>query len=207
MDTDDPVWYVAYGSNMCAARLGCYLAGGRPAGARRTYAGCRDPAPPARDIGIQLTGGLVFAASSTVWGGGVGFYDPDADARLAARAYLLTFGQLSDIVAQEIRRPVGGDLMSGAEVGRGWPVPSATYETLLPVGERDGFPMFALTSLRDQEPTAPSAPYLRTVLQGLDETFGWTADRRVDYLMRAPGVASAWTAGTLLELGGFLRRT
>jgi hypothetical protein len=202
MDTNDPVWYVAYGSNMCGARLDCYLAGGRPDGARRTYPGCRDPAPPVRDIGIRLTGGLVFAHSSTVWGGGVGFYDPDADARLAARAYLLSFGQLSDIVAQETRRPVGDDLMLDAEAEPGWRLPSGTYETLLPVGERDGFPMFVLTSLRDQEPATPSAPYLRTVLQGLDETFGWTAGERVDYLLRAPGVAPAWTAGELHGLCG-----
>jgi hypothetical protein len=31
LGTDDPVWYVAYGSNMNAARFGCYL-GGRPRG-------------------------------------------------------------------------------------------------------------------------------------------------------------------------------
>jgi hypothetical protein len=202
MDTDDPVWYVAYGSNMCLARLGCYLTGGQPAGARRAYPGCRDPSPPARDVGIRLTGGLMFAGSSTVWGGGMGFYDPDSDAQLAARAYLLTFGQLSDIAAQETKRPVGGDLALGDEGGSGWLLPSHTYETLLPVGERDGFPMFTLTSLRDQQPAAPSAPYLRTVLQGLDETFDWTADERVDYLLQAPGVAPAWTEGALLGLSG-----
>ena len=44
--TDDPVWYVAYGSNMSAARFGCYISGGRPPGARRTYLGCRDQSPP-----------------------------------------------------------------------------------------------------------------------------------------------------------------
>ena len=42
LGTDDPVWYVAYGSNLRAARFGCYLAGGRPDGACRTYDGCRD---------------------------------------------------------------------------------------------------------------------------------------------------------------------
>ena len=35
LGTDDPVWYVAYGSNLRAARFGCYLAGGRPDGACR----------------------------------------------------------------------------------------------------------------------------------------------------------------------------
>ena len=35
LGTDDPVWYVAYGSNLRAARFTCYLAGGRPDGACR----------------------------------------------------------------------------------------------------------------------------------------------------------------------------
>jgi len=66
LGTDDLVWYVAYGSNMLAARFDCYISGGRPPGARRTYLGCRDQSPPDRDIGIRLTGSLSFAGSSTV---------------------------------------------------------------------------------------------------------------------------------------------
>jgi hypothetical protein len=60
--------------------------------------------------------------------------------------------------------------------------------------------MFTITSLQDLAPTTPSAPYLRTMLDGLGETFGWTADERAAYLLRAPGVATAWTAGRLVEL-------
>jgi hypothetical protein len=41
------------------------------------------------------------------------------------------------------------------------------------MGGRDGLPMFTITSLQDLEPTAPSAPYLRTMLDGLGEAFGW----------------------------------
>jgi hypothetical protein len=198
--TEDPVWYVAYGSNMNAARLGCYLSGGRPRGARRTYLGCRDQSPPVRDVGIRLAGGLTFAGSSTVWGGGIAFFDPRADGELAARAYLLSFGQLSDVVAQETRRPVGSDLELDSGVDRRWALPSAAYETLLHVGERDGLPMFTITSLQKLDPTPPSAAYVRTMLDGLGETFGWTADERVQYLLRAPGVTPAWIASQLVEL-------
>jgi hypothetical protein len=198
--TEDPVWYVAYGSNMNAARFGCYLSGGRPRGARRTYLGCRDQSPPVRDVGIRLAGGLTFAGSSTVWGGGIAFFDPRADGELAARAYLLTFGQLSDVVAQETRRPVGSDLALGSGVDRRWALPSAAYETLLHVGERDGLPMFTITSLQNLAPAPPSTAYVRTMLDGLGETFGWTADEQVQYLLRAPGVTPTWAAGGLLEL-------
>jgi len=198
--TDDLVWYVAYGSNLRAARFNCYISGGRPRGARRTYLGCRDQSPPRRDDGIHLAGGLTFAGSSTVWGGGMAFYNPHADGELAARAYLLTFGQLSDVVSQEAKRPVGSDfaLVDGLD-GR-WPVGSHTYETLLHLDDREGLPMFTITSLQSLEPTPPSAPYLRTMLAGLGEAFGWTTDQRVRYLLRAPGVTPAWTASRLVEL-------
>ena len=197
--TEDPVWYLAYGSNMNAARFGCYVSGGRPAGAHRTYLGCRDQSPPRCDVGIQLAGGLSFAGESTVWGGGIAFYDPHADGELAARAYLLTFGQLSDVVAQETRRAVG-DLALGTAADCRWALPSTTYETLLHVGDRDGLPMFTITSLQNLDPAPPSAPYVRTMLDGLGETFGWTADERAQYVMRAPGVTPTWTAGQLVEL-------
>jgi hypothetical protein len=38
------------------------------------------------------------------------------------------------------------------------------------------------------------------MLDGLGEAFGWTADDRVHYLLRARGVAPAWTASRLVEL-------
>ena len=185
---------------MHAARFGCYISGGRPRGTRRTYLGCRDQSPPRRDVGFQLAGGLTFAGKSSVWGGGVAFYNPHADGEVAARAYLLSFGQLSDVVAQEVRRPVGSDLTLGRGFDRRWDAPSRVYETLLRVDDRDGFPMLTITSLQNLEPTPPSAPYLRTMLEGLGETFGWTADARVQYLLRAPGVTPAWSADRLAEL-------
>jgi hypothetical protein len=60
--------------------------------------------------------------------------------------------------------------------------------------------MFTITCLLDLEPTPPSAPYLRTMLEGLGEAFGWSCDERMRYLLRAPGVAPAWTATRLVEL-------
>jgi hypothetical protein len=136
-----------------------------------------------------------------VWGGGIAFYHPHAEGGLAARAYLLTFGQLSDVVAQEARRPVGTDLVLDDGVDRQWPVGGThVYETLLHVDDRDGFPMYTITSLQNLEPTPPSAAYLRTMLDGLGETFGWSAQDRVRYLLRAQGVSPAWPEGRLIDL-------
>jgi hypothetical protein len=200
LETDDLVWYVAYGSNMHAARFAFYISGGRPRGTRRTYLGCRDQSPPRRDVGVHLAGGLTFAGTSTVWGGGIAFYNPHADGQVAARAYLLTFGQLSDVFHQEVRRPVGSDLVLSNAVDRRWAVPSRVYESVLHVDDRDGLPMFTITSLQDLEPAAPSAHYLRTMFDGLGEAFGWTADERVRYLLGAPGVTLGWTANQLIAL-------
>jgi hypothetical protein len=199
--TDDPVWYVAYGSNLSAARLGCYLHGGRPAGARRTYQGSRDPSPPARDVTLTLPGDLVFAGRSRVWGGAMAFYDAAATGEIAARAYLLTFGQLSDLVAQESRRPVGTDLRPGPQASL-WPTHSAVYESVVQLGDLDGRPMFCLTSQRALDPAPPSAPYLRTILVGLGEAFGWSARESTRYLLRARGVSPAWSPDRIGALTG-----
>lgn len=110
--TEQPelVWYVSYGSNMCAHRLNCYLAGGTPAGARHTYPGCRDHRAPRRATGCELAGGVYFAMESAAWGGGRAFYDPDLPGTAAARAYLITPEQFADIAAQEMYRVPGEEV-------------------------------------------------------------------------------------------------
>jgi hypothetical protein len=198
LSTQDPVWYLAYGSNMAADRFSCYLAGGVPPGAERSYEGCRDRTPPVRDVGLRVPGLLRFGGVSGVWGGALAFYDREADGWLAARAYLITFGQFSDVVAQEARQPVSADLTSA---GNGtWKPLSAVYESISQVGTREGAPILSFTSARVREPAAPSAPYLRTILRGLRETFGWSPEDSAEYLLQAPGVALSWSSESLAHL-------
>src|SRR5215210_6185847 len=83
--TDDPVWYVAYGSNLSRERFRAYLEGGRPAGSQRHYSGGRDTTPPHQSRVLRLGGRLVFAGISTVWGGGLAFLDPDGEGEVVAR--------------------------------------------------------------------------------------------------------------------------
>ncbi|SDK77887.1 hypothetical protein SAMN05428985_10622 [Nocardioides sp. YR527] len=54
------VWYVSYGSNMCRDRLGAYLLGGRPDGARRSYVGARTPVMPIEDVAVDLPGAALL---------------------------------------------------------------------------------------------------------------------------------------------------
>jgi hypothetical protein len=201
-----PVWYLAYGSNLSRERLSCYLAGGTPSGSARAYVGCRDPAPPRRAVAVWLPGALSFGGRSRVWGGAMAFYDPtpphDATPshRVAARAYLVTYAQFSDLVAQECRRPLGTPLVLDGADGRHRGHPGV-YDLVLQVGPARDVPRLTLTSARPPRPAAPSAAYARTILRGLADGFGLTPARRVDYLLRARGVDVGWRAE---ELSGLL---
>src|SRR4051794_11503986 len=143
------VWYVAYGSNMAAARLACYLEGGCPPGGSRVNPGARDRTLPTRSEPVDLPGTTYFAGASPQWGGGVAFYDHDEPGRTAARAYLVTPGQLADIAAQEMYRlPAAGDPLEelvGGPLDRHPPGPGR-YETLVRVGELDGHSLLTFTS-------------------------------------------------------------
>ncbi|HEY2764131.1 MAG TPA: histone deacetylase [Pseudonocardiaceae bacterium] len=200
------VWYVSYGSNMYADRLACYLAGGRPPGAQRSYPGCRDPRPPRRATGYDLTGGIYFATWSPVWGGGRAFYDPELIGSAPARAYLITAGQFSDVAAQEMFRAPGADIDLGPVLATGRDERGpGRYETLLHVGDLDGHPALTFTApwrAGDVPWTVPSASYLRMVAGGLWEAHGWTAHRAAGYLAGLPGARGHWTAAAVAALVG-----
>ncbi|WP_299925227.1 histone deacetylase [uncultured Nocardioides sp.] len=199
-DPGTHVWYAAYGTNLSPARLGCYLSGGRPPGAARDYDGCRDPSPPRAHRPVKLPGRLSFAGESGVWGGGMAFFVPGGDGVVHARAYLLGLDQLGDLVAQEARRPVGADLVLAAD---GRPTRhglSRTYDVLLDLGELDGHRLLTLTGTRVPAAAAPSAAYVRTMLEGLTDGFGLDADARAGYLAAADGVAPRWSIEALRRM-------
>lgn len=181
------VWYVSYGSNMCAARLAAYLEGGTPAGGSRRNPGARNSTPPRHDVPVDLPGVLYFAGESQQWGGGLAFYDHAATGGpTAARAYLITAEQFADVVAQEMNRvPAAGDpieevVLGGIDGGVHHAGPGH-YETLVEVGRLDGAPMLLFTAphgLGHVERTTPSADYLATLAIGLSESRAWD-DRAV----------------------------
>ncbi|MFE9954990.1 histone deacetylase [Micromonospora sp. NPDC005299] len=191
------LWYVAYGSNLHAARLDRYLRGGRPPGGLRTYPGCRDCRPPRRTVAGSIPGGVYFAGESRAWTGGMAFYDPELPGRAAVRGYLVTVEQFADIAAQEMYRPPGADLdliRVAAETGRATLGPGR-YETLLRVGTRDGLPMLTFTAphpASEVEWASPAPVYLGMLARGLREAHGWDVARTTDYLADRPGVAGHW---------------
>ncbi|MBN6040020.1 histone deacetylase [Amycolatopsis sp. 195334CR] len=205
---DDLVWYATYGSNMYAARFGCYLTGGTPPGAARSFPGARDPRPPRASRPLLVDGGIFFATESPVWGGGRAFYDPALPGTAAMRAYLITRAQFSDVAAQEMYRDPGADLdLIGVLTGGRAELGPGRYETLLrlPVPD-DGHelaPVLTFTcpwTAGDQPLLAPSAAYLRMLAGGLRETHGWTPQQAGGYLATAPGAAGHWTAEGIAAL-------
>ncbi|MBM0277717.1 histone deacetylase [Micromonospora tarensis] len=206
------VWYVAYGSNMHAARLGWYIGGGCPPGGKRTYPGCRDRRPPSRSAPVSLPGGVYFAGESRAWTGGMAFYDPDLPGEAAARAYLVTVEQFTDIAAQEMYRPAGDSAglipATGAAIDAAVAVGRATlgpgrYETLLCPGSRDDVPMLTFTApdgVSVARCRPPASIYLSMIARGLRESHGWPAERITDYLAARPGVADGWPPEALAAL-------
>lgn len=200
-----PVWYVTYGSNLHRARFDCYIAGGRPPGAARTYPGARDPRPPRDDAAVWLDGGIYFAGHSPVWeNGGRAFYDARLPGQVAARAYLVSEQQLADVVDQEMYRDPGTTDVDVAEVAAAGrlTIGSGRYETLVHAGELRGHPLITFTApwhLADVTPTRPSGVYLRMLGLGLCETHGWSSQTAANYLTGLPG-ADTWAPADVAAL-------
>lgn len=203
-DMTDLVWYVSYGSNMSAHRFHCYLRGGQPPGSALTCPGARDHTPPRAGQAVWLPGSIYFATRSQAWGGGRALYDPAAPGRAAARAYLITAQQFSDVVAQEMYREPGADLDLAGLAGTGQlRIGPGRYETLLHVGEDAGAPMVTFTApwaMGDKPYLPPSAAYLRMLGQGLREAHGWSSQRAAEYLAGLPGAQGSWATADIASL-------
>ncbi|GAB7048108.1 histone deacetylase [Catenuloplanes indicus] len=200
------VWYTAYGSNMHATRLGYYLGGGRPPGGRRTYPGCRDSSPPRRTVGSTLPGGIYFAGESPAWTGGAAFYDRHLPGTAAARSYLVTLSQFSDIAAQEMYRPPGTDLDLTPVLADGHlTMGDGRYETLVHAGDLDGHPLITFTAPWTAASAALNAPaprYLEMISSGLHEAHSWSPTQIAVHLATRPGVTQSIPELTMLAERG-----
>lgn len=197
------VWYAGYGSNLARDRFLCYLRGGRPPGASRTYPGARDTTLPGDDRALTLPGEMFFAWESPTWGGGIAFYDAGAAGVTLARAYLLTDQQFADVAAQEMHHEPGEDLdlttvleHSRHDLGPG------RYESLHLVGELEGHPVLTFTTPDPValQPSSPTRPYLEVVARGLSDTHGLGVDEVTRYLAGRPGAGLGWDVDSLREV-------
>jgi hypothetical protein len=183
------LWYAAYGSNLDADRFRCYLHGGCPPGATRTYPGVREPADPLDDRPFRMSGRLVFAWESPTWGGGIAFHEADSSGEVLARAYLLTTRQLVDVLEQEMRRAPGADHDLAPLLDAGLlAVGPGRYETLRVVGALDERPVvtFGCADPRSLGLRRPAPAYKATMARGLRAAHGLTDAAIAEYLARWP---------------------
>lgn len=153
MNEHDPVWYVAYGSNLLRERFLCYVTGGEFLG--RAHRGCADPTPPRDEFGLVLPFERYFAHNSSFWGGGVAFLDPLRRGETVARAYLLTYGQFLDVFAQE------NGWRTRHWEKRGW------YRATLGLGDDGaGVRLMTFTEIERARPVRPSERYLDVIRRG-----------------------------------------
>ena len=188
------VFYVAYGSNLDLDRFRCYLLGGSPDGAGRTYAGSRDRVGWGMTFDAHARQPLYFAGHSSTWGGGaMAFMDPqaDPDGMTPVRVYLLSGVQFEDLAAQENGLDPGSfeiDLQAVSRPGL-HRIGEGRYDSVLSWGRASGdWPILTLTSARRPDLGAPSVPYLRTLVRGLRRTHEMSDDELVGYLGSRPGM-------------------
>jgi len=170
-------WYVAYGSNLSAARF------------RRYLDRCRDPAEPWRWAAVEVPHRLLFARESRHWGGGgVAFLDPapTPGAGTRGRAWLLTRAQFADVLAQECGLAVGTVEVPVLDTAFVVLHPGHWYGCVLPLGPLDGWPMVTFTdeAAADLVPGRPGAAYRAVVAEGLAETHGLNPTEADAYITR-----------------------
>lgn len=201
------MWYASYGSNLWEERFWCYIRGGQPQGAAKSYPGCTDKTLPTDKEEIYICSEMYFAKSSGNWEkGGVAFVKTnfDGDQRTLGRMYLITKEQFIDVVKQET--DFKGELMIdfGKAISDGSLVfrESSWYGNIIFLGNQYDNPIFTFTHQSNILPTTkPSNNYLRTIVRGIHETYEHlnTAEI-VDYLISKQGVAGNYSREDLEKL-------
>lgn len=182
----DLVWYVAYGSNLCAARLACYLDGGTPVGGRRATIGARDPSPPRDWRRVSLPHPLWFGGPSRTWRGGPAFLDVDRAGGAVGRAWLISREQFADVLAQENGRPPGTvDLDEPHLRAGGVALHGAPYGRVVALPVLDDRPCVTVTYVERPAGRAPDPAYLDLVHAGLVECGLTTDEARAALLAHA----------------------
>ncbi|MBL77796.1 MAG: hypothetical protein CL459_02325 [Acidimicrobiaceae bacterium] len=182
------VWYVAYGSNLAADRMLAYLVGGggdRPWGHHR---GAADPTPPRDDRRVVVPHPVFFGGHSRRWGGGCCFCPaeppPDGALPVVGRAWLMTRGQLSDVVAQENGAETSAVALPDPLPGPGEAVHvlDGWIDLLLCMDPVDGHPSVTLGSTNPPPPGPPSPTYRAVLATGMAE-MGLTPDEAETHLV------------------------
>lgn len=169
MIATDPIWYVAYGSNLLADRFESYILGCGDDAVWGGHRGSADATLPAGDRQVVVPHPVYFGGHSRRWDGACCIcpVEPLGDDRLpvVGRAWLVMWGQMVDIVAQENGLPTSAATLPDLvpEPGAAVRVLDGVIDLLLGMDDIDGHPACTLAS-SNLPPAAPPSPSYRQVL-------------------------------------------
>ncbi len=203
----DYIWYTSYGSNISYDRFMCYIQGGKPEGATRTYHGCEDQTPPLDQKPIEIPHELYFAKNAKVWnGGGVCFINPDKNhkAETLGNMYLINRQQFIEVVQQEnnAHKPTDINFERAKNQEPSVIKENSWYGNLLCLGEKDDAPIFTFTNENylSDEINQPNHHYLKTIIKGLLATHQLSQSELEAYFLSKNGIDQTIIAEVINQL-------
>ncbi|MGM0581391.1 MAG: hypothetical protein ACQETL_11965 [Bacteroidota bacterium] len=204
---EDYVWYASYGSNISTERFMCYIQGGKPEGATRTYQGCVDQSPPIDQKPIKIPYELYFAKSAGVWnGGGVCFISPEKNenAYTLGNMYLITRQQFMEVVQQEnsTKKSIKIDFEKAQKEKSLVVRKNSWYGNLLNLGKKENAPIFTFTNENyiSNEINSPNQHYLKTIIKGLITTHQLNQSELEAYFLSKKGIDKTIFAEVINQL-------
>ncbi len=201
------IWYACYGSNIRERRFLCYINGGTPPGAVKNFVGCSDKSQPKDSRKISIKHEMYFAKESVTWnGGGICFLkeEEDPEVETLGRTYLITAGQFTDLVKQELiaEEEVKIDFDELMRNGSYSCMEGGRYGELLYLGKIDGKPVVTFTSKEflKTEINSPNPAYLSTIISGLLEIYDLDEKSLVEYFRNKTGIKGKPIEKELLKI-------
>ena len=148
--TEEYIWYVCYGSNLCYERFMCYLTGegsSKYGVNARPDRRCANPNPPKKTVTTIIPYPVYFGCFSENWQGGVAFIDSDKKGFSIGRAYLVTREQYDHVQTWEGKR----------------------YRKKVRLSDIEGIPAYTFTDSVRNHFVMPSVRYKKVILDGLVE--------------------------------------
>ena len=185
------VWYACYGSNLSKQRFDCYIVGDTPKYGNTPNDGClKDKTIPTEDYPYIIPYRLYFALPNGLkktprWGnGGVAFIEPNEEKNkdhwTKGRIWKITEEQYKEVRRQE---------------GKTW------YDKEIILDDRDGIPIITITNSNIlTNVLQPSKSYLKTIIEGLMETYDMDDDAIVSYLIEKEGIINKYTKNQLMTV-------
>lgn len=198
----DYVWYACYGSNLLETRFHCYIGGGKAEGSTKSEIGCTNPTLPIKVSPIIMPYEMYFAEYSGRWDGGVAFIDTKKKENIKTfgKKYLITAEQFQEIVQQEngdssmiVDLPLAKKVKM-YQFSNGW------YGNIIYLGEKEGHPIFTFTdhrSIDEKTFTSPSMAYLKSIFNGMRDTYDDEPHEFLKYLYNCKGVSDTYSLSDL----------